>query len=175
MLVYFLSLLEDDSDRAILEEMYRRYKDKTLHIAMRILHDTYDAEDAVIDGWVKVVLNFDIAKKCYSNSWSEFGSWLTFVMKNTAKDVRKRRRRKRALETIEILDIPSPADTEVEGELKMVFEKIHSMPAQTRDLLEMRILGEYSFEEIGKSLGCSEGTAQKRFSRAMKAFREQFT
>lgn len=171
MLVYLLSLLDDVSDKAIFNEMFGRYEHRTLAIAMSILKNTYDAEDAVMAAWVKVALHFSTAKKHLSKSWSAFEGWLTVIVKNAAKD--ELRKRNRAPKPVEIWEIPSYVDIEAKSELHIILELIRSMPEQTRALLEMRIVGEYSFKEIGKSLGCSAGTAQRRYSRAMEVLRKQ--
>lgn len=171
MLVYLLSMLDDESDKTILEKMYIRYKDKALHVTMRVLQNAYDAEDAAIDGWVNVVQKFDDAKKYYFDSDSHFESWLTIVMKNAARDAR--RKRKTIPEPIDIFGVPSSADTETEGESNMILEFIGSLPDEVCSILEKHLVLGYRFDEIGKLMGCSKGAAQKRYSRAVKMLREK--
>lgn len=171
MLVYLLSLLDDESDKMIFTEMFMRYENRTFAIARNIIKNSHDVEDAVMAAWLKVVSHFPTAKKYLSDSWTAFEAWLTVVTKNAAKD--ELRKRRRSPEPIEMWDIPAHGSLEAESELHMVLELIRSMPDQTRPLLEMRLIGEYSFKEIGKSLGCNEGTAQRRYSRAMEDLRRR--
>lgn len=170
MLTYLLSLLAEESDRLILTEMVGLYQQLTLKVADSILRNHNDTEDAVMAAWVSVIEHFDTAKRLYRKSQEIFKSWLVVVVKNSAKD--EWRKRKRGPVPVEMRDIPSTANVEAKSETRMAVELIRAMPEQHRRVLEMRILGEYSFKEIGKSLGCSADTAKRRFNQAVKVFRE---
>lgn len=171
MLVYLLSLLDDERDKIVFNEMYERYERRTLSIAMNILHNTHDTEDAVLAAWEKVLLHFSIAKEYASKSWPMFEKWLDIVVRNAAKD--ELRKRKRRPEPMEMWDVPSCANTEAESELNMMLDLLYSMPDELQDLMTKRIVLGYTFREIGKALGCSEDTAKRRFIKAMEIFRER--
>lgn len=171
MLTYLSSLLADESDRLVLTEMVGLYQQLTLKVADSILRNHDDTEDAVMATWVSVIEHFDTAKRLYRKSQEIFKSWLVVVAKNSAKD--EWRKRNRGPVPVEMRDIPSTANVEAKSETRMAVELIRAMPEQHRRVLEMRILGEYSFKEIGKSLGCSEKAAQKRFERANEEFRKR--
>lgn len=170
MLTYLSSLLADESDRLVLTEMVGLYQQLTLKVADSILRNHDDTEDAVMATWVSVIEHFDTAKRLYRKSQEIFKSWLVVVAKNSAKD--EWRKRNRGPVPVEMRDIPSAANVEAKSEAHMAVELIRSMPEQHRRVLEMRILGEYSFKEIGKSLGCSAGAAERRYERAWKALKD---
>lgn len=170
MLTYLLSLLAEESDRLILTEMVGRYEQLSLKVADSILRNHNDTEDAVMAAWVSVIEHFDTAKRLYRKSQDIFKKWLTAVVRNTAKDEWRKRKKRPA--PVEMWEIPSTANVEIESEVRMAAELIRSMPEQYSRVLTMRIFQEYSFKEIGKSLGCSTGTAQRRFNQALAAFRE---
>ncbi len=58
MLSCFLSVLESDGDRALFAEMYEQYHERMERAALRILKDTYDAEDAVQNAFLKMIHTF---------------------------------------------------------------------------------------------------------------------
>ncbi len=165
MLVELLLLIEGDEDKAIFISMYQRYETKAYAVTMHVLHNQHDAEDAAMAAWTKVIDHLETAKKI-SASGQDFESWLVTVAKNAAMD--ELRKKKRAPIPMEIWDTPAVNTdaTDPESEFRMMIDMIHSMPSQMRTVLEMRLVTNYSFKEIGKSLRCSEDAAEKRFVRA---------
>lgn len=166
MLVYLLSLIESEGDKEIFVSMFKQYERKAYTVCHTILDSQPDAEDAVMGGWVKVIEHLDTAKRYFVGSEPIFEPWLITIMKNTATD--EWRKKKRAPIPMEIWDTPA-VDTDAtdpESEFRMMIDMIHSMPPQMRTVLEMRLVTDYSFKEIGKSLRCSEDAAEKRFVRA---------
>lgn len=166
MLAYLLAMLETDADKALFTEIVMQNQKMAYAICMKILCDHNYTEDAMMDGWVKMIKHFEDTKKYYYSSEPIFEPWLVRVMKNAAIDVW--REKKRAPIPMETWDFPT-ADVEYadpESELRMTIDTIKSMPPQMRDLLEMRIAWDYSFKEIGKLLRCSAGAARKRYEKA---------
>lgn len=171
MLTYLLSLIETDGDKVIFTMMFERYERKALTTSMIVLHNRRDAEDAAVAAWVKVIDRFELAKEYFNKPRSEFEAWLITVVKNTAKD--ELRKKKKAPIPMEMWDMPSPEDIEAESRFRALTDMIHSMPEQFRDVLEMRIIEGRSFKEIGKAMRCSTSTAQKRFDAAKKELRKR--
>lgn len=171
MLLYLLSLLDDQNDTALFTSIYEQYERKIFAIALRFLSNIPDAEDAALATWERVAANFSTAKKYLSASKRAFESWICVIVKNQAKD--ELRRRKKAPKQLEVWDIPAPANTETEVELRMLKDAIRAMPDESRRLIEMRHFEGRSFDEIGRVLGCGKDTAKRRYERVVKALREQ--
>lgn len=169
MLIYLLSLIADEGDKELFISIYEQYSRKIYAIALQMLKNIDDAEDAELDTWVRVIYNFSTAKKYLSESRRAFESWIVVIAKNVSKD--ELRRKKRAPKPLDMWDIPVPANTEAEGYI-MLKDAIRSLPDESRRIIEMRMEGR-SFKEIGKALGCNKDTAKRRYERAVNALREQ--
>lgn len=169
MLLYYLSLLSDPGDGPLMTEMYETYKVRLYQYAFTLLHNQYDAEDAVMAAWERVARNFTKPKQCFMESQSSFFSYIRIIVKNLSLDEIKKR--KRVTEFPENWDAPAPDNTEGQGEHDMIVARIKTMPVKSRKVLELQLSG-YSFKEIGKRLGCSEDAAQKRYSRAIEKLRK---
>jgi len=53
-MIAFLMTIEDEETRSILEEKYKLHKKKMYYTARGIIHDDYEAEDAVQEALIKV-------------------------------------------------------------------------------------------------------------------------
>lgn len=165
MLAYCISVLDDPDDAPLMREMYEQYHGKLLKYALSILKNPHDAEDAVQTTWERVARDFSTAKKIFQESRSVFLSWLVTIVKNLAID--EQRRRKRIMEFPENWDQADRETTESQSEVHALWRTIRSMPAKNRTIMELRLINECSFAEIGKALGLSEDAARMRYSRGL--------
>jgi len=51
-------VLQTEEDKAVFNKLYEQYQQPFYHIAFKILHNEFDAEDAVHNAFVKMALNF---------------------------------------------------------------------------------------------------------------------
>ncbi|MCL2109134.1 MAG: RNA polymerase sigma factor [Oscillospiraceae bacterium] len=85
--------------------------------------------------------------------------WYQWAAKNS--------RRKRESLTDELPGGQSPeASAVLRGEKTALYKAIHALPEPMRELVHMRLTGEFSFAEIGGILGVSETWARTTFYRA---------
>ena len=85
MLVFYLSLLESESDKLLFTQIYTEYRDKMYSVAYSILGTKEKAEDAVHESFLKVIEHLETYK---SSSEEEAGrKWLMVITKNTARDI----------------------------------------------------------------------------------------
>lgn len=68
MLVLFLSILENDDERRRFTNIYEQYHEKMEQVAIRILQEQHDAEDAVQNSFVQIIRHFE---KVYTISCEE--------------------------------------------------------------------------------------------------------
>lgn len=59
MLSFFFSVLESDADRQIFTVLYAQYHTKLESVAIRILKNQSDAEDAVQNTFMQVIRHFE--------------------------------------------------------------------------------------------------------------------
>lgn len=166
MLAYCLMLLDDPDDAPLMCEMYELYHEKLLKYAQRFLKSSYDAEDAAQAAWERVARHFPTAKKYFNESRSVFLAWLVTIVKNLAID--ELRRREKTMPFPENWDEPAQENTEGQSELRALWRTIRSMPEKNRTVMELRLINECTFAEIGKALGLTEDAARMRYSRGLE-------
>lgn len=171
MLAFYLSIIEGDGDQALFVKLYERYERKLYGVAYHILGSQSRAEDAVQETMLKVIDHFDEAKKIFSKSCTKFDSWIVIIVKNVSLDMLRKERPLVELE--EDWDMPSPVSVRGETEFRALVEVIRNMPETYRAVLELRLVNEWSFEEIGRTLGIPANTARTKFQRGRALLRER--
>lgn len=167
MLAFYLSLIEEEADRALFAEFYTRCKRHLYHMALSVLHSPEAAEDAVQAAMVKI-LNGHQEKffEKIRRSWDETECWAVLVVEHIALDMRKKEAH--TVPLYEGWDAPAPSDTEGEAAYHALRELIGRLPEIYRVVLECRLVLEWDNREIARELGLSENTVSSRVSRGRK-------
>ncbi|MEG0597364.1 MAG: RNA polymerase sigma factor [Oscillospiraceae bacterium] len=170
MIDYCLMLLDDSDDAPLMCEMYELFHEKLLRYALSILKNPDDAEDIVQSTWERVARHFSTAKKLFNESCSVFLAWLVTIVKNLAID--ELRRRGKTIPLPENWDEADAETTESQSEVRALRRTIRAMPEKNRAVMELRLIDECSFAEIGKALGLTEDAARMRYSRGLEILQE---
>ncbi|MFA5779201.1 MAG: RNA polymerase sigma factor [Elusimicrobiota bacterium] len=166
-------------DSSVFEKIYQDNHGKLFSVAFRYLHNKEDAEDVVQETFInafKFFYKFD--------GRAEISTWLTRICLNLCWHRKERKAESgkwevpldKEIETednevkIQIADDrPQPPE---EIEKKQAAEKIRiaidSMKKKYREIIVLRELEGYSYEEITKILKISQGTVMSRLHRARK-------
>ena len=59
MLSFYVSLVETEEEKSLVEALYIKYEQDMYNVAFSILHNNYDAEDAVQEAFLRVIENLD--------------------------------------------------------------------------------------------------------------------
>lgn len=156
---------------ADMDQIYRQYMVQIYKYLFSLCHNQHLAEELTQETFfqaLKSINNFRGECKLYV--------WLCQIAKRVwIKDFEKKKREK----NVEINDnIPSPQGT-VENDLilhseKMsLFKKMHSLPEQTKEVMYLRLSGEFSFREIGEIMGKDETWARVTYYRGRQKLREE--
>lgn len=170
MLVFYLSLLETDSDRLLFTQIYDLYERKMYAAAKRILHSPEKAEDALHDAFLKVIYNFE---KCRTIREDELKNWLLTVVKNTAIDMQRKDKR-----SINFDDLSEPellaADDTAEDSVSYqdLVDRIRALPNHYREILELKLVLEWSDKQIAETLGINSSTVRSRIMRGKALLRK---
>jgi RNA polymerase sigma-70 factor (ECF subfamily) len=175
--------MANGDDRA-LAALYDRHGGVAYSVAMNILGDAGDAEEAVSDAFIQVWSNaasFDPAR-------SSVVAWLTMITRTRALDLlRGRRRRTVRTERSAAADIagfaspvadlgPSPERSAELGELsRSVTAAIAELPPPQRRALELAYFGGLSHSEIADELDEPLGTVKTRIRAGMEKLRAQLS
>lgn len=145
-----------------LHELYHRYKDDLLTVAMALLGDPHAAEDCVHD----VFVHFAGAPADLRANKSLRG-YLMRCVANRAKNLLRRKR----LQTVpaeDERDFASEGDNParrlvVSEESNRVFEALAKLPAEQREVITLHLHGQMRFREIADELNLSINTVQSRY------------
>uniref|UniRef100_UPI00403FAE5D RNA polymerase sigma factor n=1 Tax=Paenibacillus sp. FSL K6-1096 TaxID=2921460 RepID=UPI00403FAE5D len=125
-----------------------------------------EAEDAVQDIFVKVYQQL----KRYERRVS-FSAWLYKVAYHHCLDqLRRRKRRSRLLSLYKLQLVPHQQTLPEESPVDRMFEDLNP---EERGLLILRVIEQYSFEEIAMITGSSSAALRKKYERLRKKLIQQ--
>jgi RNA polymerase sigma-70 factor (ECF subfamily) len=175
------------------ESLVVKYQKRMLNIAFRLLNDYEDACEIAQDAFVSAYKNIASFR-----GDAKFTTWLTTITLNLAKNrlqQKNSRQRHEAYSLDDPLDIdggpvvrehaspePSVLDTMVKRDLQAhVQECVKKLETDFREVLVLRDLQEFTYDEIGAMLKVAAGTVKSRLFRAreqvkdcLKRFRQEF-
>jgi len=127
-------------------------------VAIYILREQRDAEDAVQNAFIQVIRHFEKISQIPSE---ELLFWLLSIVKNEAISIQRKKTQLTPLEDWN--GVVQAAENIVEyQELVELFTRL---PEAYRAVLEMKLLLGYTDKEIAKKLGISETAVSSRASR----------
>lgn len=153
------------------EQIVQRYKEPLINFVYHFLGDRVDAEDVVQETFLRVYRN----KHLYRNI-AKFSTWIYTIASNLAKTELRRRRRRRILSLSNMgfdnrdYDIPDGEATPegiVDGGMKesIIRQAIETLPAKFKEVVILRDVQEFSYEEISEILDIPIGTVKSRVNR----------
>ena len=158
MLLMFLSLLESDEDRKKFIEVYEEYHELVEKVAMSILKNQHNAEEAAQNSYVQIIRHFE---KVYEIPCKELRFWIISIVKNEALMILRKNKKVFQMEEWEVVMEKAEDVSEYHG----LVELFRELPETYRAALEMKFLLGYSSKEIAKYLNISVGAVDTRISR----------
>lgn len=164
-------------DRRAFVELCGRHSKKILHTIHRITNNWDDAEDVLQDSLLKVFSHLNTFE-----GRSTFSSWFTRIAMNSALMFLRTKRRLTisidstydecgGWETRELQDQTGTPESlyEQREREELLRSALLRLPAIFREVIELRLIQEYSTLEIAHVLGISVAAAKSRLSRARLA------
>lgn len=154
-----------------IEEVYKNYAKSVYRYLLSLTHDEDLAEELTEETFYRAIYSFHT----YNGS-CKISVWLCQIAKHVwYQKLGKRKRHPKGQELHE--DIASPTMSPEEANLfqsnKMdLYRAIHQLSEPMREIVHMRISGEFSFAEIGEILGKSENWARVTYYRAKQKIME---
>jgi RNA polymerase sigma-70 factor (ECF subfamily) len=167
-------------DHAAFRILVERYQGRAYRLALRVLRDEDEAQDAVQDAFVKAYRSL-----ARFQGRAGFYTWLYRIVMNQCLDRKRRDRSGRQVEWNEevdlegardpALDTPGPSGPYRElarSELReLVGSAIATLPDDARRTLELREIDGLSYQEIAEALGVPKGTVMSRLHYARRRVR----
>lgn len=172
-------------DAEALEELIRRHQTALLRHARSLLGEGGTFEDVVQDVFLKLVQQPPALEPEVADdddlAHSALAAWLHRVTRNGCMDVLRSETRRRAREN-EIAERASARVERAAGDLgeardtrAAVERGIETLPADQREVLVLRLLGERSYREIAEITGKKIGTVGWLVSVGLKALADHLT
>lgn len=179
-----LVALSQKGDLGAFEELVARHQKKLYNLAFRIAGDRDDASEIVQDAFMAAFRSITKFRGA-----SRFSTWLTTITINQARNRLKQMRSRRSHE-VNSLDDPivtqdgsimadppsktaSVLDQLEQRDLReKVRDCIAALDPDFREVIVLRDLQEFSYDEIGTMLTVAAGTVKSRLFRAREAVKE---
>ena len=166
MFPLILMAMENNEDRALIEELYLCNHNLMYAQALRILKNRSAAEDAVSDALEALIKKVSLLRDMDSNKRKAYA---VITVRHMAINIYRRHSRDTVTEEDTLNAIPSDSRTEDavldSAGVDEIREAIHRLGENDRDMLMMRYFRELSDTEIGRELGILPVTVRVRMSR----------
>ncbi len=158
-----------EKNRFFQKQLYERFARKMLAVCLCYTRDTYEAENIVQEGFIKIFENIGNFRPTGS-----LEGWVRRIMVNTATDYYRRKKRIQYAE-INLED----AENEVgvidldRFSTKDIIRSVQELPEGCRMVFTLYAIEGYTHKEIGEALDISVGTSKSQFSRARTLLQEK--
>lgn len=153
-------------DVRALESVYLHYKDYLYRLALNLMGDVHEAEDALHDAFVTV--HRDIRQFAARSS---FSTWIYRVLTNGCLNRLARRKRLRFLPFSNLKRSPEPV---APSEGNPVAELLDGVSPDFKVCMLLRHAEGLTYDEIAEVLGIPPGTAMSRVGRGTELLRKKF-
>jgi RNA polymerase sigma-70 factor (ECF subfamily) len=147
--------------------LYERYSPKMLSICLRYMGDIMEAEDVMIEGFMRI---FD--KISQFNFKGSFEGWMRRIMVNEAL-MRLRGKKMINVELDEVRQESSGVSVESNINAEELLKLVNELPVGYRTVFNLFAIEGYSHAEIAEQLEISEGTSKSQLSRARALLQER--
>lgn len=173
MLMFYMSLIDNDDDRAKFEILYNKYRKRMVYTAYSVLGNNEDAEDAVHDTFIKIARNM---RSIQDPDSDETLSYVLKATKNTAINLSQKNTTRN--KHIQLEDVENISDGQFFEELRIqenygeAVEAIKSLNGIYRDVLFYRFAAGMDIKEIADLLGRNKTTVRQQIVRGKKKLLE---
>lgn len=161
-------------DARFYEPLVRAYEGPALRVAVGMMGNPDDAHDAVQEAFVKVyrsLARFDVERS--------FGPWFFQILRNQCRDMIRSRQARGRLETVdERLELrPESFEAGPERSLErsaagdVLWRGLEAIGAEHREILVLKELEGFRYNEIAEILEIPEGTVASRLFHARRALK----
>lgn len=157
-----------DRNETAFRAVYARFAPPLMGLAVRLLGNSADAEDAVQEVWCRAIARIETFR------WeAAFGTWLAAILIRYCRELW--RRRDSDFETLDDDSVAPSNDTSLIALADRVdlMRAVTALPDGYRYVLVLHDVEGYKHEEIAALLGIETGTSKSQLSRARRALRRR--
>ena len=156
-------------DRSALHEIYEKYISYIYSVVFQVVLNKEDAEDVTSEFFIKLWKLADTYR-----SGSGHRAWMATIARNMAIDLLRKNKREILTEDFSDFIPDNASGDDVEGEVlsDMSFRAaLDNLKPGEREVVNMKIMGELTFQEIADILKQPLGTVTWRYQNAIKKLR----
>jgi RNA polymerase sigma-70 factor (ECF subfamily) len=157
-------------ERDLYAQLVDKYKSYAYTIALKILENRPEAEEAAQDGFIKA---FHYLKGF--NRQAKFSTWLYRIVFNTA--ISYKRKNRQQFQSIEnsIVEYSVRADSQIEKDDKQIFvgQAMDKLNEADKLAIQLYYIKEFSLEEVAEMMGQNENTIKVRIHRARQRLADE--
>lgn len=152
-----MNTAEGEIDQAKFEELYLRYRGMMFYVAMGVLHDGPDAEDAVHQAFLSILENFEKLPEVESPKTQ---AYVVTVTERKAIDILRAEKAYVETELDQLgREVPPPGESALE-------DAIARLPARYRQVMLLRHQQGYDTKELARMLDMKQESVEKLLWRA---------
>ncbi len=166
--------IPDETARSIVENVFLTYEDRMMRIALNVLHNEFDAQDAVQNAIYRIIIHAEDFQDVYSDS---VAALVSTYAKNAALNVY--RRNKNFSEHCELYEDMSDSNLEDEDEdlpkwmmdrenSELVDRALESLDSKYREVLMLKYFRSFKNDRIAEILNIEYTQVGGRLFRARK-------
>ena len=182
MLTFYLSLIDDESDKRSFERLYHSYRKQMLSVARSVLSNDSEAEDIVHDVFVKVASRYMSTIKNLPQE-EDVRNYLLKATKNTALNhIKKRAKDGVSLNTVLEFHVGVSEDLTDEQFMEKIFAKLEheklinalcALDTKYREVIYYHFVLEMSIPKVAEVLNRKQGTVKMQLVRGKKLLLSQ--
>lgn len=177
MLAFYLALIDDESDKRLFENLYYAHRKQMISMAVYILHNDDDAEDAVHEVFTLIASKYmDVVKSIELDE--DLRNYLLKAVKNTSLNMLKKRKREVLSTDAQIeysMNTMKPVSDDMffeqicqKMDYDTVVQAIRSLDEIYRDVLYYHYVLGMPVSIVAKTVGRSVSTTKKQLVRGKK-------
>ncbi len=167
----YLMMIDAEEDKRKFVILYEKYRYLMFKVAHDVLQDTFLAEDAVHEAFVKVTQNME---KIGDVNAQETKRYLITITKNSTIDIYRKRKNQMQREIyVDELGEEEVPLTYLETDMdNRILDILKNLPVKYRDVFLLKYANGLDNQEIAELLRITEGNVRQRLSRGKEKIQE---
>lgn len=167
-----MALIDEPSDKEKFAEIYNAYKDMMFKIAMSVLHNEALADETVQDCMLKIAMGISDMPNPGTN---KINALIIIMVRNKSLNNFKAEHYDKTEPISETETFSEDILSNIISDIgyKRLVQEISSLDDIYSDILSLRLLYDYSIDEICTLLDISKGTVETRIYRGRKILKER--
>lgn len=169
MLPIIFLLLEDETDRQFMENLYAQYHRLMYAQALEVLRQSQAAEDAVSESLLALIKKISLLRTFDS---ARLRSYVVVTVKHLSITLLNKRQREKIDSGVALEDLADAGRVDdrllEEAGVERIRQAIRALPPREKDIMLMKYFREMTDEEIAEEIGVRPVSVRVHLSRARK-------